>query len=269
MGHFLWATAKASHSGHRGEGNAALALKRWEDIQAKQRQIDLEIKTPNGMFEESDSDGGNLVPPQFAIELYQRTYDQNQLLKYLSPMAIARRRIGIPALKEDSRADASRHGAVQGYWEGEADQYTATHPQFRRIEMMLHKLLVSVYATEEIIEDSPQALENYIAPLAAAEINFQINDAVINGTGVGKPLGILKAGSKITATAVSGQGSSTIVSDNVLTMLARVTPGQRRSLVWLYNEDAEGSLLRMHVATGTHSATITTSAIVTLSGSRS
>jgi len=54
---------------------------------------------------------------------------------------------------------------------------------------------------------------------------------------------------------VSGQGATTIVSDNVLSMLSRVTPGQRRSLIWLYNEDAEGSLLRMHVATGQHSAT--------------
>jgi len=255
FGHFLWATAKGGHHGHPGLRQAAVELKRWEDIQSKQRQIDLEAKAPQGMFEESDPDGGNLVPPKYAVDLYQRTYDQNQLLRYLSPIPIAGRRIGIPALKEDSRADGSRHGTVRGYWAYEADQYTRSSPQFRRIELLLHKLVVGVYATEEIIEDSPQALENYVTPLATAEINFQVNDAVINGGGAGKPMGLLKANSKITVAAVSGQGATTIVAQNLLSMKNRITPAFRRGMVWLFNQDAEQSLDRMYVGTGQHSAT--------------
>ena len=254
FGHFLWATAKASHSGHRGEDQAAIALKKWEGIQAKQRQIDLESKTPDGMFEESDPDGGNLVPPQFSIDLYQRTYDQNQILKYLDCIPIRYRRISIPALKEDSRADGSRHGTVQGYWDSEADQYTTSKPKYRRNELMLHKLLVSVYATEEIIEDSPKALDSYVSPLAAAEINFQINNAVINGTGNGMPYGILKANSKITVGALSGQGANTIVAQNPVTMINRIIPAFRRRVVWLFNPEAEQQLLRMYVASGQYAA---------------
>lgn len=254
FGHFLWATAKGGHHGHPGIGQAATELKRWEEIQSKQRQIDLTLKTPDGMFEESDPDGGNLVPPSYSTGLYQRTYDQNQLLKYLSPIPISHRQISIPALKEESRADGSRHGNTRGYWVGEADQYTSSKPQFRRLEMMLHKLIVGIYATEEIIEDSPQALESYVLPLATAEINFQINDAVINGRGNGKPMGILYANSKITVGAESGQGSTTIIATNILKMKNRIVPAFRQNMIWLFNQDAEQSLDRMFVSSGQFSA---------------
>jgi HK97 family phage major capsid protein len=250
FGHFAWCVVKCGKNGRGGHPEAVMHVKGWEDVRAA-----LSVKTPSGQFEESDHSGGLLVPPQYSTDLYERTYNQNQILRYLNPIPLGvGRQVSIPALKEDSRADSSRHGTVLGYWEGEADQYQAQKPQLRRFALMLHKLTVLVYATEELIEDSPRALESYLTPLAAAEINFKINDAVINGTGAGMPEGILKAGSKITATAQSGQGGSTIVADNVLAMNARITPALRRNALVLYNQDAEAQLLRFHVSSGQHSA---------------
>jgi len=207
------------------------------------------------MFEESDPDGGLLVPPQFSTEIYQRTYDQNQLLKYLKPIPIQGRQMKFPAIKEDSRVDGSRHGGTQGYWANEADQYTASRPKLRSYDLLLGKLTILIYVTSELVEDSPKALEEYLYPNCAAEINFKINDAVVNGVGSGQPLGILNANSKITIAALTGQGSSTIIAQNVLKLKNRIAPVWRSNMLWLYSADAEFQITSMYVGTGQFAAT--------------
>src|SRR5262249_25927602 len=129
--------------------------------------------------------------------------------------------------------------------------YTSTKATFRKVQLRLNKLIVMTPVTEELLADSAIALQSYLMTKAPREINFKINDAIIRGQGNGMPVGILTSGSKITAGAVSGQGANTIVYQNVLEMYARVIAGQRSSLVWLYNQDAEPQLLKLFMPTGT------------------
>jgi HK97 family phage major capsid protein len=230
-----------------------MACKAWEGLLTKYGGQGIGI--PSGSFEESDPDGGLLIPPQWSQELYERTYKQNQLLKYLNPIPVTGRIMRFPALKEDSRATGLRHGGTTGYWEGEADQHTQVWPRLRTVSTELHKLTVFVPVTNEMIEDVPQALDTYLKPLAAAEINFKINDAVINGTGNGMPMGILKANSRITVPALSGQGAGTIVAVNVLKMKNRIVPAFREDSVWMFSADAEMQITSMYVASGQYAAT--------------
>lgn len=240
-GHFIWCLAR---QGRRGDGDphANGMLKNWRALQ---------IKAPSGMFEESDPDGGDLIPREFSNQIYERMVQMNQILPYLEGLPLTGNSLTIPALKEDSRQDGYRHGGVLGYWEGEADQYPRTRPQFRQINLKLHKLTVLTYVTEELLLDSAVALESYVGRLVPKEINFKINDALINGKGTGMPLGMLNAGSKLTASARSGQGASTFVYGNVLDMWSRAIAGQRDTAIWLYGQDTEPALYGMYQATGT------------------
>jgi HK97 family phage major capsid protein len=110
------------------------------------------------------------------------------------------------ALAENSRVTGSRWGGVRGYWVKEGFQYTASKPQFRDVRLELNKLTVEVIATEELLEDSEIALESWLNNVVPDEFNFQLNDAIINGSGAGMPRGILASGSKITAAAVRARG---------------------------------------------------------------
>jgi HK97 family phage major capsid protein len=241
LGHFAYCQIKQGRDG-RGEPDAILRNKDW---------IDLQLKAPSGMFENADPDGGLLVPPEFSNQIYERMVAKNQILSYLTTIPISGNTMSLLALKEDSRADGSRGGGVLGYWEGEADQYQKSRPLFRSDTLKLHKLTVLTYVTDELINDSAVALQAFLMKKAPDEINFKVNDAVINGLGVGMPLGIMNSNSKITVSAVSGQGAGTIVYQNVTDMYARVVAGQRGSLIWLYNQDAESILNRLYMATGT------------------
>lgn len=256
LGHFAWCVAKAGRDGRAGVEHAVKHLNEWDQLQSKMVPFMMERKAPSGMFELSDPDGGLLVPPQFSNQIYQRMVDTNELLARLSPIPATSNVIKLRAVKEDSRADGSRGGGVLGYWENEADQYIRSKTQFRPVELNLHKLTVFTFITEELLADSDVAIDTFIGNLAAKEINFKLNDGIVNGTGAGMPKGILTSGSLITATAVTGQGAGTFVFQNVLKMYSRVVAGQRGSLVWLYNQDVEPQLYGMYLPTGTAAGVI-------------
>lgn len=250
-GHFAYCLYKAGRDG-RGEPAAVKALADWGEMQSKMlNAMAMEQKSPSGMFEMSDPDGGLLVPPEFSNVVYLRMMAQNQILSRLSPIPITSNQLKLRALKEDSRADGSRGGGILGYWENEANQYVTVKTQFRPVELNLHKLTVLTYVTEELMMDSNIAIDSFIGNLASKEINFKINDAVINGVGSGQPQGLLSSNSLITASAVSGQGANTFIYQNVLALYNRIIAGQRGSLVWLYNQDTEPQLFQLYQPTGT------------------
>lgn len=244
-GHFVHSIFKAGPNRH-GEDLAVKSLEDWDDLVRTLRE-----KAPSGMFEDSDPDGGLLVPTQFSMDIYRRMVVMNSILTNLNPITVRGKNMKLLALAENSRVNGSRWGGVQGYWRKEGFQYTSSKPQFRDVGLDLKKLTVEVIATEELLEDSEIALETWLDNVVPDEFNFQLNDAVINGTGAGVPRGILQSGSKITVAAVPTQGTGTLIYQNVLDMYSRITAGQRGSLIWLYNQDVEGSLFRMFLPTGT------------------
>lgn len=242
LGHFAYAQYK-THNGTQNSGDSMwLDVKRWDELQQK---------APSGMFEQSDPDGGALIPREFSNQIYQRMVAKNLILQYISPIVVTSNAMTLPALKEDSRADGFRGGGILGYWDQEAGQYTVSKSRFRAVNLRLNKLTVYTFCTDELVNDSPVALQTFLLDKAPQEINFKINDAVINGTGGGMPLGVMNSNSLITASAVSGQGANTFTYANVLTIFSRVVAGQRGSMIWMYNQNVEPQLFGMYVATGT------------------
>lgn len=259
-GHFAYAIFKSGRDGQRGQ--SAEMLRKWREIQpelATKEHREMEsmgFKAPSGMYEDSDPDGGDLVPREFSNQIYTRMLAQNQILSYLTVLPVVGNTMTVPALKEDSRVDGSRQGGLLAYWENEADQYIKSKPTFRNVTARLKKLTVLSFVTEELLADSPTALDSWLGNRVPLEINFKINDAVVNGLGVGQPKGIMASNSKITAAAVSGQGANTIVARNVLAMFKRVVYSQRSSMIWLYNQDAEDQLYGLFQPTGSTSGVL-------------
>jgi hypothetical protein len=94
---------------------------------------------------------------------------------------------------ETSRANGSRAGGIQAFWTAEAGLKGASQPKFRNIKMDLDKLTGLCYATDELLQDT-SALEAWIKEAFNTEFTFKLEDAIINGTGSGMPLGILNSG---------------------------------------------------------------------------
>ena len=186
-----------------------------------------------GAGEAFPSEGGFLVPSDFAAALWEKVYSTGSILERCSrqPVTIGNA-LTIPAIDESSRADGSRFGAVEMVWTDEGGTPSATRPKYRSLNLKPKKLLAISYATNELLEDAP-ALAVWLERVFAAEAAFVIEDAIINGTGAGRPLGILNAGATIEVAKESGQSAATVVAANFESMMTRLWGPSRRNAVWL------------------------------------
>ena len=210
-----------------------------------------EVRAASGLSEAVGADGGFLLQPEFSNELLKVAWDTGKLAAKCRQITLSGRAnsIKIPGVDETSRA-STRWGGILGYWADEAAQKTASKPKFRRIELNLNKLIGLCYATDELLDDV-SALETYITQGFGEEFGFQMDDAIINGTGVGRPLGILAAGSLVSVSAETGQAAATVVFDNVTKMWARIFASSQPSAVWLINQTVWPELFNMYLAVGT------------------
>lgn len=174
----------------------------------------------SGNNEGTASDGGYLVQEEFVSELLKNTFATGLLLPKVRKIPISTNAnvLKINGINETSRVDGSRWGGIQAYWEGEADQIATSKPTFNQLTLTLKKLACLCYATDELLEDAP-ALQAVINEAASNELAFKLDNAIINGSGVGEPLGIMNSDALVTIAKDSGQ-SEKLTVNNVLNMVA-------------------------------------------------
>ena len=191
-----------------------------------------------GLGETVPSDGGFVVPVQFAEDLWEKVYSTGQLLDRCvrQPVTVGAS-LEIPAIDETSRVAGSRFGGVQSYWSAEADTVTATKPKYQMLTLAPKRLVGITYATEELLTDAP-ALASWLERTFAAEAAFQVEDLIVNGTGAGRPLGVLNSGALISVAKESGQAADTVVAANLNNMAGRLWSASHKNAVWLMGVDA-------------------------------
>lgn len=203
----------------------------------------------SGANESINSEGGFLVDTDTSAELMQRAYTVGTLARKCNQIPISANANGtkINGVDETSRANGSRYGGIQSYWAAEAQTATATQPKFRRIELNLKKLLAFAYATEEQLSDGPQ-LEAFINQNMPAEIAFRLDDAILNGTGSGQPLGILTSSAYVSQNAEGSQTATTVNAANISKMFGRMWAGSMPKAEWYINQDVWQQLPQMTLA---------------------
>jgi len=220
-------------------------------IAAQEGPVDPRLKA-TGLSEGVPSDGGYLVRTDFATELLTRVYETGQVASRCKKIGISANANGLKmfGIDETSRATGSRWGGVQAYWLSEGGTKTPTDPKFRMMELGLKKLIGLYYATDELLQDA-SALESVVKQAFTEEFAFRVDDAIINGTGVGQPLGILNSGCLVSVTQETNQAIDTLLAENIVKMHARMWARSRANAVWFINQDVEPELHTMSFASGT------------------
>ncbi len=233
----------------RSMGEQMIALARSSQaIQGGRAHLaDPRIMAALGASESVPSDGGFLVEPEFDATLLQRIYTTGQVASLVGKKKMNSETLRIPAVDEDSRVDGSRWGGILSYWIAEAQTYLNTKPKFRQIQLTANKLVALVYATEELLADTAM-LESYIDEIVPQELAFQLDAAIINGTGAGQPLGIMNAPSTVVQAHVAGEtGSAPPSSADLLNMWSRLYAPYRSDAVWLINQTVEPGLIPLTI----------------------
>ena len=180
-------------------------------------------KLSSGANEGISSEGGIFVGSDVSQELFRQVYESSVVAGKCRKIPISGGANGFKGkvLEETSRATGSRLGGVRAYWLGEGDTLTDSKPKFGKWELDLVKLGALMYVTDEQLEDGPQ-LATLSNEFMTEEMAFLLDDAIINGDGVNKPLGIINGGSFVSQAAEGSQTAATVNLANVTKMLSRV-----------------------------------------------
>jgi HK97 family phage major capsid protein len=197
-----------------------------------------------GLSENVPSEGGYLLAPQIAAGLIERMYQGGQILQRVSSDNIGPNSNSMlyNAVDETSRADGSRWGGLRGYWMAEAGTITASQPAFRQMELKLKKVAALCYATDELLADAV-ALESWLSRTVPEELRFQVENAIYNGNGVGKPLGIMNSPCLVSVTRID---ASQVDETDIANMWARRWAGVD-DYVWLANPSIFPQLINLTV----------------------
>jgi len=179
------------------------------------------------------ADGGFAVPPEWRAEIMRMVEGEDSLLSRCDQQTVSGNSITFPI---DETTAWQTTGGIQTYWDSEAATITQSKPALKDLTLKLGRLTALVPVTDELLEDS-SAMSSYVTSKAGEKLAFKVNDAIINGTGAGQPLGIMVAPCKVQVGKVGSQVAATIHAKNIVAMWARLPAASQRNAVWLVNQD--------------------------------
>jgi len=178
--------------------------------------------------EASGADGGYLIPPEFNSQVRGFLEGPDNFLGMTDDIPITGNSMSFP--KDETVAWGT--DGVRAYWENENSQATQTKAKLGLSTLRLKKLFALCPVTDELLADAG-ALSAYLPRKAGESVRWKANDSIINGDGVGKPLGVMNSGALITVSKTTGQADSTLTALNILNMYSRMLAESLGRAVWL------------------------------------
>lgn len=186
------------------------------------------------------ADGGFAVPPDFRNDIVSKVMGEDQLISRTNQSTCTGNSITLPV---DTTTPWQTSGGILAYWDGEASQLAQSKPALEQVQFKLNKLTALVPVSEELLEDVP-ALESFLRRKAPEKMNMKMNTAIVQGTGVGQPLGILNAPSLKT---VADKNGNYIEPLDIFNMWSAMYAPYRANAVWLIHQTVEPELFNMHI----------------------
>ena len=187
-------------------------------------------------------DGGFLVAGEHANELFDRVFATGALLSRCRRVSMTRPKRAMAVVDERSRANGSRFGGLALNWLDEGELIRTSRAQFRVNNLQANRLAGVCFVTDELLEDA-DVLEDAFRQMFTLEAAHVLEDLALNGSGAGRPLGVLESPALVTVPKTSGQAAATITAANVADMAARLWPGSWSSAVWAVSQTALPQLL--------------------------
>lgn len=181
------------------------------------------------------ADGGFAVPPDWRGLVTGLVQAEDSMMAMCD--AIPTQSNSVTAPVDEDTAWGSSSG-VRVYTRAEGAAMTGSKPNMKEVTVKLNELYALVPVTDELLEDGP-LLQNLLTTKAAEKIRFKVNDLIVNGSGVGQPLGIMNAACKVQVSKESSQAAATVLAANIVKMYSRMPAWCRGRAVWLINQDVE------------------------------
>lgn len=192
----------------------------------------------NVLSEGVDANGGYLVPEEYDRRLIDVLTEENVMRSLGTNITTSgEHKINIAATKPAAA------------WIEEGGALTFGDATFDQIILDAHKLHVAIKVTEELLYDNAFGLENYIIQQFGKALANAEEDAFINGTGKGQPLGILAAtgGAQVGVTAKS---ATAVTADEIIDLIYSLKRPYRKNAKFLINDQTLAAIRKLKDTTG-------------------
>lgn len=239
MGTFLQ-DVKAASAGEGHQGTLSPRLAQYtaavqKELSGMLSNSGLDAAAPSNAFQEVGStEGGFMVPVDFRNTVWEVVESDEGIFGRTNPSPTNSNMVSFSA--DESTPWSSDY--IQANWRGELDQMTTSKLPTEGRNIVLHEIYAFVSATDAILADTA-LLVSRITRKAPIAIRWTIDQAIVDGNGVGKPTGWMNAayGGSITVTKESGQANDTIVVANISKMYQRIRPDELSGYEWQCNQD--------------------------------
>ena len=143
--------------------------------------------TPAGI-QTNPSAAQNLVPQEFSAVLQQLPFDVPSVLDRVTVVPSVTGTVTWPALVQTT---GNEFGGVAFQWLGEGAEKPETEPEFEQLEISTHELSGYTEISERLLSRSSINLETLLATLYRGAMVYTIDNAILQGSGTGQPLGIV------------------------------------------------------------------------------
>lgn len=226
-------------------------LRNGEELAAKAAKA---TKIKNSYGTTIPADGGFLVPEVLRAELLALALETGITRPRATVIHMENGRVPIPTVDDTSHA-SSVFGGVVCYWTEEAGALSESVASFSRVVLDAKKLTAYAVASSELLQDG-SAFSGFLTSKLPQALSWFEDDAFMNGSGVGEPLGWLNASASVSVTKESGQAADTIVWENIVKMYSRMLPSSLGSAVWVASHDTFPELATMALSVGTGGSAI-------------
>lgn len=231
-------------------------LKYWDGDADNSRARIVDINNAKALAEHTGATGGLLVPTEFQSRVKMVQDTATIVRPRAEIIRMNRRQVTLPVLNQQGQVagGASWYGGIVTYYNDEASSLTESEPSWRDVTLTAHKLTGLTRTSNELLADSAIALEDFLmgdmgfpgAMAHRADMDY------LNGSGVGKPEGILQSGALISAGGHSS-GNSRVASNDVqyedlTAMLGKMLPTS--NAVWVANQSVLTVLMNMNGPSG-------------------
>ncbi len=184
----------------------------------------------NVLQEGVDADGGYLVPDEYDHRLIDVLTEENIMRKLGHKITTSgEHKINIAATKPAAA------------WIEEGGALSFGDATFDQILLDAHKLHVAIKVTEELLYDNAFNLESYIIDMFGKALANAEEDAFLNGSGVGQPLGLFAA----TGGGTAAISTASLTADDVIKLVYALKRPYRKNAKFIMNDQTIASIRQL------------------------
>lgn len=177
-----------------------------------------------------------LVPQEFRAQLQMLPMPMPAILNRVTMVPCQTGVVTFPGLSQTS---SNEFGGVSFSWTQEAGAKPETEPVFTQTDITAYELCGYTEISDRALSRSALSLESILVNLFRPAMNYTLDNAIINGSGIAQPTGILNAAG---IGSVSRQTAGTVTDTDLVNLKHAIKSYHRRGAMFFLGDDVEQAL---------------------------